>query len=161
MLPLTGFAGRGLLALLAAAVLGCGGVDEDTATVEGTDDPDPDAGRRMYREGILPSGEPLTAIVAGDVPVLGTQFSCESCHGRSDMGAAEGEYIVPPTAGQFIFAPSPQPARSAYTEDSLARLLREGVTPRGRYLGELMPLYKLTDDEVVVMAAYLAGLSSD
>lgn len=113
----------------------------------------------MYRDGILPSGEPLTAIVAGDVPVLGTQFSCESCHGRSGMGAAEGKYIVPPIAGQFLFAPSPQPARPAYTQDSLATLLRDGVTPGGRNLGELMPLYRLTDDEVAAMTAYLARLS--
>jgi len=123
--------------------------------------PDADAGRQMYREGLLPSGEPMTAIVAGDVPVLGTQFSCESCHGRSGMGAAEGNYIVPAIAGQFLFAPSPQPARPAYTQESLARLLREGETPGGRNLGELMPLYKLTDDEVAAMTVYLAGLSSD
>jgi hypothetical protein len=150
----------GLLPLLAFVVFGCDSNDLPLAPVAVVDTPDMEAGRRMYRDGILPSGEPLTAIVAGDVPVLGTQFSCESCHGRSGMGAAEGEYIVPPTAGQFIFAPSPQPARPAYTQDSFALLLREGVTPGGRYLGELMPLYKLTDVEVAVMTAYLAGLSS-
>jgi hypothetical protein len=75
------------------------------------------------------------------------------------MGASEGKYIVPPIAGRFLFAPSPQPERPAYTQDSLARLLREGETPGGRKLGELMPLYKLTDDEVAAMTAYLARLS--
>ena len=114
----------------------------------------------MYLEGIRPSGEPMTAIVAGDVPVLGTQFSCESCHGRSGMGAAEGQYIVPPIAGQFLFAPSPQPERPAYTQESLARLLRDGETPGGRNLGELMPRYEMSDDEVEAMTAYLARLSS-
>jgi cytochrome c553 len=145
------------LPLLAVLMIGC-----DTANLENAkhDAADFDDGRRMYRDGLLPSGEPLTAIVAGDVPILGTQFSCESCHGRSGMGAAEGRYIVPPIAGQFIFAPSPQPARPAYTQESLARLLREGTTPGGRDLGELMPIYKLTDDEVAAMTAYLAGLSS-
>ena len=145
-----------LLFLLAVLLAGC-----DSANLENAADDaaDPDDGRRMYRDGLLPSGEPMTAIVAGDVPVLGTQFSCESCHGRSGMGAAEGKYIVPPIAGQFLFAPSPQPARAAYTEESLARLLRDGVTPDGRYLGELMPLYRLTDNEVAAMTAYLARLS--
>ena len=147
-----------LLPLLAVVLFGCdsGGSTSEPAAVVDL----PGAGRHMYRDGILPSGEPMTAIVAGDVPVLGTQFSCESCHGRSGMGAAEGNYIVPPIAGQFLFAPSPQPKRPAYTQESLARLLREGVTPGGRDLGELMPLYKLTDDEVAAMMAYLAGLSS-
>ncbi len=121
---------------------------------------DPDDGRRLYREGILPSGEPLTAIVAGDVPILGTQFSCQSCHGQSGMGASEGTYIVPPIAGQFLFAESPQPARPAYDEDSLARLLRDGVTPGGRQLGEVMPRYRLTDEDVSALTVYLKELSS-
>ncbi len=147
---------RRLLPLLALVLFGCDSGDTPSETVIL---PDADDGRRMYRDGLRPSGEPLTAIVAGDVPVLGTQFSCESCHGRSGMGAAEGKYIVPAIAGQFLFAPSPQPARPAYTQDSLARLLRDGETPGGRNLGELMPLYKLTDDEVAAMTAYLAKLS--
>ena len=119
-----------------------------------------DDGRRIYREGILPSGEPMTAIVAGDVPVLGTQFSCQNCHGQSGMGTAEGTYIVSPIAGQFLFAESPQPARPAYDQDSLARLLRDGLTPGGRQLGEVMPRYQIADEDVSALADFLAGLSS-
>jgi len=118
-------------------------------------------GQRMYQEGLLSSGEPLTAIVTGDVEVLGTQFSCLSCHGQSGMGAAEGNYIVPPIAGQFLFSESPQPARPAYDEESLATVMRDGVTPSGRQLNQLMPRYKLTEDEVAALAAYLRGLSSE
>lgn len=147
-------------ALLPLLVVILGGCESGQSPAESTALASVDAGQQMYRDGILPSGEPMTAIVAGDVPVLGTQFSCESCHGRSGMGAAEGKYIVPPIAGQFLFAPSPQPARPAYTEESLARLLRDGETPGGRNLGELMPRYQLLDDDVAAMTAYLAGLSS-
>jgi mono/diheme cytochrome c family protein len=121
---------------------------------------DVDAGRRMYREGLLPDGQPLTAIVTGDVEILGTQFSCVSCHGRSGMGASEGAYIVPPIAGQFLFAESPQPPRPAYTSDSLVRLLRDGVTPTGRSLGDLMPRYKLRDADAAALVAYLRTLSA-
>lgn len=148
---------RWLFPLLVLVLSGC---NSDSSSSDSADIPSADAGRDMYRKGIRPSGEPMTAIVAGDVPVLGTQFSCESCHGRSGMGAAEGKYIVPPIAGQFLFAPSPQPARPAYTQESLARLLRDGETPGGRNLGELMPLYEMSDDEVAAMTAYLARLSS-
>jgi hypothetical protein len=120
-----------------------------------------DAGRRMYREGLLPDGEPMTAIVAGDVPVLGTQFSCESCHGRSGMGAAEGAYIVPPVSAQFLYVESPQPKRPAYNLASLATVLRDGVTSAGRTLPmELMPRYPLDDDAVAALAAYLGTLSA-
>ena len=122
--------------------------------------PEPDNGRRMYRDGVLPNGEPLTAIVAGDVPVLGTQFSCQSCHGQSGMGAAEGTYIVPPVAGQFLFAASPQPARPSYDVESLAQLLRDGVPPAGRQLDNVMPRYRLDMASVADLAAFLQGLSS-
>jgi len=145
------------LALLAVL---CFGVAAQTSLAAGGDEPDLEAGRRMYREGIRPSGEPLTAIVTGDVPILGTQLSCQSCHGRSGMGAAEAAYIVPAIAGRFLFAPSPQPARPAYDPESLARALREGVDPAGRALDPLMPRYHLTDQEVSALAAYLAILSA-
>jgi hypothetical protein len=148
------FTGR--VALLAALILG--GVFASVAA--GADGLDSDTGRRMYREGIRPSGEPLTAIVAGDVPILGTQFSCQNCHGRSGMGSAEGTYIVPAIAGRFLYEPSPQPARAAYDPVSLARALRDGVTPAGRQLDPLMPRYVLTDAEVADLAVYLDGLSA-
>jgi len=122
---------------------------------------DVEAGQRMYREGILPSGEPMTALVAGDVPIIGTQFSCESCHGRSGMGAAEGAYVVPPVAAQFLFVESPQPKRPAYDAKSLATVLREGVTPSGRELPvELMPRYPLGEGDAAALTAYLATLST-
>jgi hypothetical protein len=149
-----------MLPLLAALVLGCGLMGLAPGTVVGADDPDTDAGRRMYRDGIRPSGEPMTALVAGDVPLLGTQFSCQNCHGRSGMGGSEGPYIVPATAGQILFAPSPQPKRPAYDRSSLSRVLRDGVDPAGRVLGPLMPRYPLADNEMQALADYLAGLSS-
>jgi hypothetical protein len=115
----------------------------------------------MYRDGVLSSGEPMTALVGGDVPIVGTQFSCESCHGRSGMGASEGAYVVPPIGAQFLFEPSPQPARPAYDRGSLARLLREGVTPSGRILSpELMPRYMVEDADIDVLSSYLEVLSA-
>jgi mono/diheme cytochrome c family protein len=150
--------GRGLL--LAAIILGCGSVGLAAAPVEGADAPDAAAGRRMYREGIRPSGEPMTAIVAGDVAVFGTRFSCQNCHGRSGLGAVEGAYIVPAIAGRFLYAASPQPRRPAYDHESLARALRTGVDPAGRALDPLMPRFVLSEDEVAALAVYLQGLST-
>ncbi len=146
--------GRLPVLALAALLLGACGNDSSDLTPE-------QSGERMYREGILPSGEPIRALVAGDVPIAGTQFSCESCHGRSGMGASEGAFVVPPIGAQFLFAPSPQPVRPAYNNHSLARVLREGITPSGRELMvELMPRYALSDDDVEALAAYLETLSA-
>mgnify|MGYP001547458275 CR=1 FL=1 len=145
----------GTLLFIALALSACGGdttQDKDLAI---------EAGERMYREGMLPSGEPMMALVGGDVPIVGTQFSCESCHGRSGMGVSEGAYVVPPVAAPLLFEPSPQPARPAYTAESLGRVLRDGVTSGGRELMvELMPRYELSDEDVTTLTAYLQSLSA-
>ena len=144
---------RGALFMVALLLSACGDTTTQTSDAE--------AGQRMYRDGILPSGEPMTAIVGGDVPIVGTQFSCIHCHGRSGMGASEGAYVVPPIGAQFLFEPSPQPQRPAYDRDSLATLLREGKTPSGRELSpELMPRYSLDDTDVGALIDYLETLSA-
>ncbi len=117
------------------------------------------AGRALYRDGLRSNGEPLTAIVTGDVEVLGTQFSCDGCHGISGMGSMEASYIVPIIAGPVLFSPAVQPERPAYDTGSLATVLREGITPSGRKLDRLMPRYRLSDDEIRSLAAYLGTLS--
>lgn len=144
-------------AAVAAFVLGaCGGEQPQSAPQS----VDTKAGLHMYRDGILPSGAPMTALVGGDVPVVGTQFSCENCHGRSGMGASEGAFVIPPVAAQFLYEDSAQPERPAYDHASLARVLREGVTPGGRTLSvELMPRYAVSDSDVEVLAHYLETLS--
>ena len=148
----------------------------------------PSPGERIYREGLLPSGEPLTAIVAGDIPVDGRMFSCVNCHRRSGLGSVEGSLITWPTTGKELFGPRrrtgawhaaaerkgpgaverwslpPQyqaaDARPAYTEESLARLLREGIDSAGRVVSRAMPRFDIADDDLRILIDYLKGLSS-
>jgi mono/diheme cytochrome c family protein len=118
------------------------------------------AGRRLYREGRALSGEPVNALVQGDVPVLGTQVTCQSCHGRSGMGAIESGRIPSPLTGPLLFAPGAQRRRPAYSESGLARALREGIDPAGRSLDPLMPRFRLGDGDVAALAAYLRQLGA-
>jgi cytochrome c553 len=53
-------------------------------------------GRRIYMEGILPSGAPLKGKRANAVQVEGAAAACETCHRRSGMGSLEGNIVVTP-----------------------------------------------------------------
>jgi mono/diheme cytochrome c family protein len=144
-------AGAALLILgLAAATAGWArALDEHAA-----------AGQRLYREGRLASGQAITALVQGDVPLRGTQVTCGNCHGRSGLGVIEGGRISAPIAGPLLFAPDPVRKRPAYDVASLARALREGLDSRGRPIDPLMPRFRLGDADVANLAAYLRTLSA-
>ncbi len=135
-------------------------------------------GERMYREGILPSGEPLQAVVSGDVPVAGTAFTCVSCHVRSGLGSFEGGIVTLATNGAKLAQPrywkfpnllpeerkdlrvqTPM-ARPPYNDKTLAHLLRTGLDPNGRELNYVMPRYDLTDQDMAILTHYLWSLSA-
>jgi ABC-type branched-subunit amino acid transport system substrate-binding protein len=141
-------------------------------------------GQRMYREGILPSGETMQSVVKGDIVVQGTSFTCISCHMMSGLGSIEGGVITTPTNGKSLYAPrkpptgirssmgsgmgqsnnqlppAPPPGRPAYSDEHLASALRGGIDPSGRVLDPVMPRYKLYDQDMAIMVAYLKSLSS-
>ena len=151
----------GVSRLARAALVGACLAGALVATADGA--PAPDliaAGRRLYREGRLPSGALVAAHVEGDVPIDGGQFTCQSCHRRSGMGTSEGGRVVPALAGPLLFAPDAQRARPAYTEELLARALRSGVDAAGRHLDPLMPRYDVSDADVASLAAYLRLIGS-
>jgi cytochrome c553 len=131
------------------------------------------AGQSIYRNGLLASGEPVRATVQKSVVLGGAEAACVNCHRRSGLGGSEGQNPIRPIAGRLLFTSSqtefarrravPGSAaavRPAYTRDSLARALREGVDPAGRVLDALMPRYALSDDEIDQIHAYLEGLSA-
>ncbi len=137
-------------------------------------------GERIYRDGMLPSGEPVQAVVQGDIPVAGTMFSCANCHLRSGVGATEGTVLTLPTNGAKLFKPLKLGvefearrrerlprwfesgfSRPAYTDETLARALRGGIDPAGRELSGTMPRYLLRDDEMALLVNYLRNLSAE
>jgi len=145
-------------------------------------------GERMYREGILPSGEEMQAYVMWDTPAPGTSFTCVSCHMLSGLGSVEGGVFTPPTNGPTLYQPRDLPgignnrrnagmtmtsnkkeiptnralpARPAYNDQTLAGLLRGGRDPSGRIIDMIMPRYRLEDSDMAAMVAYLKSLSAD
>jgi hypothetical protein len=137
-------------------------------------------GERMYRDGVLPSGEALQAHIRDDVPVDSTAFSCASCHMRAGLGSIEGGVTTPPTNGSKLYQPYYKGAlftqtartaknqyvitpklRQAYTDETLATALREGINPAGKPLDDVMPRYFLADKEMAILLHYLKALSAE
>lgn len=128
-----------------------------------------DAGRRMYMEGVLPTGERMTGIVQGDIPLAGEQVICGRCHRRSGIGAPEGQNVAPPVVADILYnsvrLPTSKPPlapelRPAYTVETLKRAIREGTGSTGKPLGPLMPRYPLDDAHLDTLIGYLNTLSS-
>jgi len=127
-------------------------------------------GRRIYAEGMLPSGEPLTAIVSGDVEITGEFLVCGECHRKSGLGASEGESVAPPVVGSLLYIdlqlpvsrpPEPPVQRPAYDPETLAVSIRDGISSTGEEFSMLMPRYPLSDEDMGYLIAYLDSLTVD
>lgn len=132
-----------------------------------------EAGRRLYEEGVLPSGELLKARRYGQ-EMSGAAVACASCHRPSGLGSVEGSVQVSPITGRYLFdldrravvqmnlrtVKSFNEKHAPYTEESLAAAIRGGLHVSGRPLHELMPRYALDDEDLAVLTAYLRQLSS-
>ncbi len=167
-----------LLGMLLLATPAIAQVKPAAASAGPTADPTLALGERMYRQGILPSGEPMSSIVSGDVQVAGTSFSCVSCHLRGGLGSWEGGIVTLPTNAARLSIPrywkfpnlsleerkelklQNPAARPAYTNETLAHLLRTGRDPGGTDMHPVMPRYYLSDPDMAILLRYLGTLSA-
>lgn len=132
-----------------------------------------EAGKRLYREGIGVSGEPLKATGAAQTAFSGKEVACAACHRRSGFGTSEGQYAIRPITGPALFdeqtvvVRSPRikaqlgtRQRAPYTDALLARAIRGGLDASGQPLNAVMPRYVMSDADVKAVSAYLATLSA-
>lgn len=127
----------------------------------------------MYLSGVLPSGQMLRGGRESGLSVAGRNAACVSCHRHSGFGAMEGLSTIPPITAQFLFHPRATDVdnsdlpfvegargnRDPYTEQSLARAIREGIAADGRKLSYLMPHYDLRDADMAALIDYLRVLT--
>jgi mono/diheme cytochrome c family protein len=133
-------------------------------------------GQRIYTEGALSDGRPLTGVRMGNIEGQGGAVACIQCHRSSGLGQVEGGTAVPPIAGKFLFSTrASQPlvnmdprvskmfnqTHDPYTEHTLATALTEGVTNHGKTMSAAMPRYQLGDTDRMALMAYLRQLSAD
>ncbi len=130
-------------------------------------------GQQIYEHGVPAKIRPALGTVQGDVPFDAQQLVCASCHRRSGLGSSEGGIVIPAVTGDVLFSPriiqrrelwgtrtEGKGTRPAYTAETLARAIREGVDAAGRPLDPLMPRYALDDAEMNALLDYLQSLSS-
>lgn len=134
----------------------------------------PSAGELVYRRGVLPSGKALRGERDAGVQVVGTDAACATCHRRSGLGSWEGQSVIPPIIGRYLFRAGARniedpnmphvqgyvPHRDPYTYATLARAIRAGKDQQGRKLSYLMPRYQLDNATMASLIAYLKGLTS-
>jgi Cytochrome c len=130
-------------------------------------------GTDIYRNGVLPSGQPLRGERGAGMPVIGAAAACVNCHRRSGLGMTEGRTTIPPIAGSYLFHPRAGTVddldlpfvegmrgdRDPYTDTTLARAIRAGIGADGNPLNYVMPHYQLDDAQMGALIAYLRELS--
>ncbi|MFZ4702854.1 MAG: c-type cytochrome, partial [Candidatus Methylumidiphilus sp.] len=131
-------------------------------------------GRRIYREGTLSSGEPLKGKSVGGMVIEGSQTACVNCHRPSGMGSTEGEMLIYPITGDYLYHPDKHQlatmdprtgkrfnqAHPPYTDVTLARAIAKGIDVNGRVMNVVMPVYDLNQQDMQALIAYLKSLSS-
>src|SRR5436853_7563380 len=134
--------------------------------------PSPSSGEALYRRGQLPSGEPVQALRQGGTPLRGADAACGNWHRRSGLVSSEGRIAIPPIAGPYLFiargkslelqgvpfVDTERVNHEAYTDESLARAIREGVGANGKTLNYLMPRYQIDDAAMAELIGYLKDI---
>jgi len=129
--------------------------------------PSESAGKRLYREGLSGSGEPIMARVgAADMLLPASSLPCANCHGADGLGRPEGGVRPPDLSWSRLTSHYGQQhinGRSypAYTEGTLARAIQEGRDPNNNRLDPAMPRFVLSMNDQRNLTAYLKRLADE
>lgn len=129
--------------------------------------PSESAGKRLYREGLSGSGEPVMARVgAADIVLPASSLPCANCHGADGQGRAEGGVRPPDLNWSRLSSRYGQQQVNgrdypAYTEGTLARAIQEGRDPGNNQLDPAMPRFVLSMKDQRDLSAYLKRLGED
>ena len=122
-------------------------------------------GKAFYLRGESASGQEITAMM-GDVDVPASTLTCAGCHGNRGQGITEGGV----TAGNMTWAFLTKPyghsddggrKHPPFTESSFARLMTSGIDPAGNKLAVAMPTYRMPQEDMANLIAYLKRIETD
>jgi ABC-type branched-subunit amino acid transport system substrate-binding protein len=164
-----------LVLVLLIAIAGCliwtgpSPVHSQTATVAGSRRREltlqEKRGKAFYLRGESASGQEITALM-GEIDVPASTLTCAGCHGNRGEGISEGGV----TAGNMTWAFLTKPYGHAddggrkhppFTESSFVRLMATGIDPAGNKVAVAMPTYRMPQEDMANLIAYLKVIETD
>jgi ABC-type branched-subunit amino acid transport system substrate-binding protein len=127
--------------------------------------PEEKRGKALYLRGESASGKEITALL-GEIDVPASTLSCAGCHGARGEGKTEGGV----TAGNLTWSNLTKPyghshdngrQHGAFSETSFIRALTGGVDPAGNKLAVAMPAYRMPQQDMADLIAYLKRIETD
>src|SRR5512133_2499966 len=122
-------------------------------------------GKAFYLRGESASGQEITALM-GEVDVPASTLPCAGCHGNRGEGKTEGGV----TAGNMSWSHLTKPyghtdeggrKHQAFSDASFVRVITSGLDPAGNKLAVAMPTYRLPQEDMANLIAYLKRLETD
>jgi ABC-type branched-subunit amino acid transport system substrate-binding protein len=122
-------------------------------------------GKAFYLRGESPSGQEIKALV-GEIDVPASTIPCAGCHGPRGGGKTEGGVTAGNLTWSFLTKPyghADEGGRKhpAFSEPSFIRAMTSGVDPGGNKLSVAMPTYRMPQQDMTDLIAYLKRIEAD
>ena len=136
-----------------------------TSNSRGDLTPQEKRGKAFYLRGESASGQEVTALM-GEIDVPASTLTCAGCHGIRGQGITEGGVTAGPLTWSYLTKPyghADEGGRKhgAFSETAFARLLTAGLDPAGNKVAVAMPAYRISQDDMANLIAYLKRIETD
>jgi ABC-type branched-subunit amino acid transport system substrate-binding protein len=122
-------------------------------------------GKAFYLRGESATNQEITALM-GEIDVPASTLTCAGCHGIKGQGITEGGVTAGPLTWSHLTKPyghTDEGGRKhgAFSETSFVRMLTAGLDPAGNKLAVAMPVYRMPQEDMANLIAYLKRIETD
>jgi ABC-type branched-subunit amino acid transport system substrate-binding protein len=121
-------------------------------------------GKAFYLRGESSSGKDITAIIS-EIDVPASTMTCSGCHGARGEGTTEGGVTAGNLTWSFLTKPYGHDhgdrKHSAFSDATFIRSVTSGLDPSGNKLAVAMPTYRMPQEDMTDLIAYLKRIETD
>ena len=122
-------------------------------------------GKAFYLRGESSSGQEIVALM-NDIDVPASTLTCAGCHGARGEGKTEGGVTAGNLTWSYLtksYGHNDEGGRKhpAFSEVSFTRMLTTGLDPAGNKLAVAMPTYRMPQQDMADLIAYLKRIEND